>query len=204
VKNNPSQFRVPDRQPEIKEVLLEAVLVAVIGAAFAFAANGISPLGLKLARNYFPTMTRRSAPSAVQLLSARLKEKGVQVLDGQQAARLFQDPRCQQEMIVFIDARDARHYEEGHVPGAYLFDPYRQEKYLATVLPVCQVAEQIVVYCNGGDCEDSEFAAEALRDAGVANQKLFVYTGGITEWTTNSLPVETGARKSGNLRNASK
>jgi rhodanese-related sulfurtransferase len=133
-----------------------------------------------------------------------LKEQGLQWVDGHQAAQLFHDPRFKQGSIAFIDARDEPHYQEGHIPGAYEFDPYRPEKYFATVLPVCQAAEQIVFYCNGGDCDDSESAAIALRDVGIANQKLFVYTGGITEWTTNGLPVEIGGRNSGNLRSTNK
>jgi rhodanese-related sulfurtransferase len=133
-----------------------------------------------------------------------MKEKGLQVMDGSQTAQLFHNPRFQSNLIVFIDARDEEHYRQGHIPGAYEFDPYHPEKYFDTVLPVCQKAEQIVVYCNGGDCDDSESAALLLRDVGIPNQKLFVYGGGITEWTTNSLPVETGARNSGNLRNMNK
>ena len=66
-------------------------------------------------------------------------------------------------------------------------------------MPVCRKAEQIVVYCNGGDCDDSETAALLLRDMGIPNQKLFVYGGGIAEWKANGLPVETGARNSGIL-----
>ena len=84
-------------------------------------------------------------------------------------------------------------------PGAYEFDPYHPEKYFPAVLPVCRAAEQIVVYCNGGDCDDSKTAALLLRDMGLTNRKIFVYGGGITEWTTNHQPVETGARNSGNV-----
>jgi rhodanese-related sulfurtransferase len=134
----------------------------------------------------------------------RLKEQGLQWVDGGRAAQLFHDPRFQQGNFVFIDARDEAHYQEGHIPGAYEFDPYRPEKYFAAVLPVCQAAEQIVLYCNGGDCDDSETAAILLRDVGIANRKLFVYTGGIAEWTTNGLPVEIGGRNSGNLRSTNK
>ena len=133
-----------------------------------------------------------------------MKEKGLQLIDRPQARQLFQDPRFQQNIVVFIDAREREHYQQGHIPGAYEFDPYRSGKYFDEVLPVCQKAEQIVVYCNGGDCDDSETAALLLRDMGISNQKLFVYAGGITEWTTNGLPVETGARNSGNLRNVNK
>ena len=196
--------------------MLEFLLVAITGAIFAFGANRVSPLGLVLARDYFPAGTGRLAPAtplagtnsmtpdAAQLLAAELKEKGLQLADGHQAVQLFHDPRCQHNLVVFIDARDEPHYREGHIPGAYEFDPYRPEKYFATVLPVCRAAEQIVVYCNGGDCDDSETAAVLLRDVRIPNQKLLVYGGGITEWTADGLPVETGGRNSGNLRNSAK
>ena len=177
----------------------------------------VSPRGLALTRSYFPAGISRPAPAArgvadtnvpasspAQLLAARLKELGLQPVDGRQAAQLFHDPRFKQGNIAFIDARDEQHYGEGHIPGACEFDAYHPEKYFATVLPVCQAAEQIVVYCNGGDCDDSESAAIMLRDVGIANRKLFIYTGGITEWTTNGLPVEIGGRNSGNLRSTHK
>jgi rhodanese-related sulfurtransferase len=213
----PFEIMTPDRRPPVRNVLLEALLVAAAGIVLAFGANLVSPRGLALARNYFPAGINRPVPTArgvantnppasspAQLLAARLKEQGLQSVDGRQAAQLFHDPRFQQGSIAFIDARDEPHYREGHIPGACEFDPYHPEKYFATVFPVCQAAEQIVVYCNGGDCDDSESAAILLRDVGIANQKLFIYTGGITEWTTNGLPVEIGGRNSGNRRSANK
>ena len=213
----------PGRRPAAQWVLLEAALVVVIGALFAFAANWVSPRGLALTRNYFPAGTGRlvsANPTAIpphnaaaanspafdpaQLLAAELKEKGLQLADASRVLQLFHDPRFKQNTIVFIDARDEQHYRTGHIPGAYEFDPYRPEKYFDAVLPACKVAEQIVVYCNGGDCDDSETAAILLRDIGIPNQKLMVYGGGITEWTTNGLPVEIGGRNSGNVRNSGK
>ena len=211
------------RLPAVKRVLLEAAFVVVVGAVFAFAANRVSPRGLALTRNYFPEGTGRLVSAAplvtlphnaagtnsmaldpAQLLAAELKEKGLQLADASQVLQLFHAPRFKQGTVVFVDARDEQHYREGHIPGAYEFDPYRPEEYFDAVLPVCKAAEQIVVYCNGGDCDDSETAAILLRDVGIANQKLLVYGGGITEWTTNGLPVELGGRNSGNLRNPSK
>ncbi len=223
MNDNPTPSLAPGCRPAIKRVLLEAVFVAVIGALFALAANQISPRGLALTRNYFPEGTGRlvsAAPPAAlpnnangtnsmpvdptQLLAAELKEKGLQLVDGSEAARLFHDPRCRRNIVVFIDARNEERYQAGHIPGAYEFDPYLPEEYFTAVLPVCKAAEQIVVYCHGGDCDDSETAALLLRNVGIANQKLFVYAGGITEWTTNGLPVEMGGRNSGTLRNTSK
>ncbi len=202
MKDEPTDPKPSDRRRKVKKTLLEAVIVAVVGSVLALAANTISPRGLTLAKNYFPGATNGAVSAPVLPLLAGIKQKGLQWLDGRQAAQLFKDPRFQQQMIVFLDARDPEHFQQGHIPGAYEFDPYHAENYFADVLPVCQTAEQVVVYCNGGDCEDSQFAAVALRDAGIANQKLFVFAGGMPEWTLLGMPVETGGRNGGKRRDA--
>jgi rhodanese-related sulfurtransferase len=208
----------PSRGPEFQRIILETLLVAIAGGGLALVANALSPRGLSLTRNYFPgggatspgvppvPITISNAGGATVStqstagLAAQLRAKGLGLLEVREAARLFADPRYASEQLVFIDARDDRHYQEGHIPGAYQFDHYRPENYLPAVLPACQGAEQIVVYCTGGNCEDSEFAALTLRDAGIPAERLFIYAGGMTEWATNGLPVETGARQSGTLR----
>ena len=203
----------------MRATVLEALIVVLLGLAFALAANALSPRGLKLARNYFPGATRPLAPTFVATntpriatgthaplppslgdITARLRAKGLQTVASNQVLQLFRDPRYEQELVVFIDARNDQEYQEGHIPGAYQLDHYRVENYLGTVLPVCQTAEEIVVYCLGGDCEDSEFAALTLSQAGIPKTKLFVYGGGFTEWKTHGLPIEVGERKSGVIR----
>ena len=203
----------------MRESLLEAVLVAGIGAALAFAANGLSPWGLNLRTNYFPG-TRPTSPatstqpqptnaaatttnSPAESLAAKLRANGLQLADSNLVAQFFHDPRRDQDGVIFIDARDDEHYAAGHIPGAYHFYHFHPENYLSNVVQVCMSAEQIVFYCNGGDCEDSEHAAITLRDSiGVPKEKVFVYGGGMAEWTTNGLPIEVGARNSGVLTNA--
>jgi rhodanese-related sulfurtransferase len=196
-------------------------MVAAIGALLAFVANAVSPRGLTLSRDYFPGAVRSRFPgaantnlllaaaatnaqAAAQLVAARLQAKNLRMVDREQAQLIYLDPRYQHGVVVFVDARDDEHYRAGHVPGAHQFDHYRAPNYLAAILPVCTAAEHIVVYCNGGDCEDSEFAAVTLRELGVPNEKLFIYGGGFTDWATNGLPVELGMRGSGTLREATK
>lgn len=201
-----------------KAVLLEALLVAVLGLALALAANAISSRGLRLNRNYFPGGERPTgvnpASNAVATVSngvpanpldavrQRLEKHGLQLVSSDEVLSLFRDPRYEPGLILFVDARDDEHYTAGHIPGAWQFHHYHPEKYLPDVLPVCLVAQQVVVYCGGGDCEDSEFAAIALRDAGVPREKLFVYAGGYNEWSKLDVQVEGGARRSGQLRQA--
>jgi len=196
----------------VRHVLFEALLVGVIGAVLAFAANALSPRGLRLARDYFPPQTRlpSSASSTnavkgtndlatIETLAARIRELGLHLADSNKVEQLFRDPRREQGLVLFIDSRNEEHYQEGHVPGAYLLDYYYKENYLATVLPACNMAEEIVVYCNGGTCDDSLLTANLLMSA-IPKEKLLVYGGGMTEWLTNGLPVEIGERNSGLFR----
>ena len=190
--------------------------MAIAGAALAFAANALSPRGLDLTKDYFPA--RPVAPPAVgtntagatgattnsplELLSARLRQHGLQLADSNQVVQLFHDPRREQDGVIFIDSRDDEHYRAGHIPGAYLFNRFHAENYLTNVVAVCLTAQQIVFYCNGGDCDDSEHAAIMLRDSiGIPKENVFVYGGGMNEWVTNGLPIEVGARNSGQFTN---
>jgi rhodanese-related sulfurtransferase len=219
----PVDSRFPVRPSPARVLLGEIALVVIAGLVLAVLANALSPRGLSLGRDYFPraaqagVSTNATAPAehapgptgqvpAVQAgtgsgvqesVAQRLAAKGLRAIEGDEAFTHFQDPLYQQESIVFIDARDDRHYAEGHIPGAFQFDRYYPEKHLPNVLPACLSAVKVIVYCTGGHCEDSEFAALALKDAGVPADRILVYAGGITDWTSRHRPVELGGRKSG-------
>ncbi len=221
MRRSPAQPAAPVGAAPPANILREALLVAALGLAFAFLANQLSPRGLNPARNYHPggdklapapptanapsgpltaTNARPSAASPAAALKARLEKNGLHLLPRDEVEKLFHDPRRQQDLLMFIDARDQDDYHQGHIPGAYEFYHYYPDKYLADVLTPCQLAEQIIVYCNGGDCDDSESAALFLRDRGVPAAKLFIYGGGMTNWEAARLPVESGARDSGDIR----
>lgn len=206
------------RNQKVRPVLIEAGMVLSVGLAFGLLANYLSPRGLDLRRNYFPPEPTKTVPTAttestvgkvpatvrtnqqVASAAARLRQAGLQPIDTGQAEQFFNDPRRQQGLVVFIDARDEEHYRDGHIPGAVELDYYHIDKYLSAVLPVCLPAQVVVVYCHGGDCEDSEYAVRTLKETGVPAEKLFVYTGGITEWKARKLPVEIGPQDSGHLQ----
>jgi rhodanese-related sulfurtransferase len=201
------------------KVWSETLLVVSLGLAFGFVANALSPRGLSLRQNYFPTAAPISPPTplptapahstagdtnvaptaaAESPVVARLRSRGLTPATLAEIKALHADPRFALGQYVFLDDRD-HDYAEGHVPGAHQFFHYRATDYLPTLLPVLMAAEKIVVYCTGGTCEDSEFAAVMLAEMGIPREKLLVFVGGIKEWKAAGLPVETGARNSGQL-----
>ena len=133
------------------------------------------------------------APAVV----ARLAAKGLTPVTHDEAVQLWQDPMYAYEAYIFIDARDDSHYTAGHIPSAYQFDHFRAERFQDQMLQLLPTAMEVVVYCNGGDCEDSESAALFLIGLGADPAHLRIYTGGIAEWQAAGLPVETGERLSG-------
>jgi rhodanese-related sulfurtransferase len=199
-------------------ILLEAAVVLAAGLLAGVAANFLSPRGLALGRDYFPKVAAPAplpairanapqlAPAAAETnaVFARLRARGLQPLPHADVVALFRDPKCLAELILFVDVRNDEHYAAGHIPGAQHFDYYRPQDGLAAVLSACGTAEKIVVYCNGGECEDSELAALLLGQGGVPRDRIFVYPGGFAEWSTNRLPVEVGARGSGVMKEAAK
>jgi rhodanese-related sulfurtransferase len=194
---------------DVDGILYEALVVALVGFCAALTANHFSPKGIKLTRNYFPSgepasggevaAVPRSQTATTNSLAARLQSRNLTMVGLAEAEELYRDPRHETEQVVFIDARSRQFYEEGHVPGAFHLDHFYPETTLSEVLPVVLSAEIIVVYCNGGDCEDSEFTAVFLREAGVPDDRMRVYGGGMEEWRLQGLPVELGHRRSGRM-----
>jgi len=190
----------------VRSAFLEAACVAVVGGGMALIANQLSPRGLQLTRDYFPPTKAPVVAAAGGLTNStnaaainRLLAKGLQTIARPAVEAMIRDVRYSQGHLLILDARNDQHYRAAHIPGALQFDHYRAEAHLATVIPACLAAEKIVVYCTGGDCEDSEFAALMLREAGIPNERLFIYEGGIADWTAARLPVEASHRFSGEI-----
>jgi len=211
--------------------LVEALLIGASGLGLGLVGNALSPAGLRIDRDYFPTAaailiaspapTPAPAPAshedpaptgaAVAPVSEvetkareRLAAQGLAAIGFEEARSLFEDPSYAAGGLLFVDARNDEEYQEGHVPLALQFDHYHPERYLDAVLQAAPGTSRVVVYCNGGNCEDSEYAAATLKDFLAEPETLCVYVGGIEEWRARAMPVETGARGSGVLQGGKK
>ena len=95
--------------------------------------------------------------------------------------------------IMILDARKRPEFLVGHLPGARLCDSHRQEKALPTLRPLLKEAFEVVVYCAGGDCEDSIFlATDLVYREGVDPAAIRIFEGGMKAWRDAGKPVEKG------------
>jgi len=94
-----------------------------------------------------------------------------------------------QKKAVFIDARDQWEYSENHIKGAinipeFSFSPDDSK------LKDIEITDDIVIYCDGTDCDTSKRLASELTKIGYTN--CFVFIGGISAWIEADLPIEKG------------
>jgi rhodanese-related sulfurtransferase len=96
-----------------------------------------------------------------------------------------------------IDARPKIFYEAGHIPGALSLpkdDFFVRFSELETLLERSREGG-VIVYCTGGDCEDSGFVVTQLQTKGITN--LAIYGGGWEEWAAAGQALEMGMGRVG-------
>lgn len=84
---------------------------------------------------------------------------------------------------LFLDARRSEAFHTGHILGARSLPAWEANlseriQRLAMLAPDPRLP--VVIYCSGGDCQDSHLVAEALRPAGFVN--LRIYREGYPDW----------------------
>jgi len=98
---------------------------------------------------------------------------------------------------LFLDARRTSVYEQGHITGARTVSVWESDvddkvaKIFNERSDPAQQALPIVIYCSGGDCEDSHMLAQKLYGALFNN--VYVYKDGFPDWQKHGGAVHTGA-----------
>jgi rhodanese-related sulfurtransferase len=195
----------------IRNILEEIGTLMVMGALLGFSANQLRKSGdIRLGKNYFEKPPRAEsarpaveppngtngtnhANAAVSPPAKSRLEHPYQVISLEGVSTLFEDTAAADGAYAFVDARPAETFAQGHIPGAVPCYPYESDDCMKNVLPVVENAEKVVVYCGGGDCEDSIFMSrELIETFEVPYDKVFLFEGGWKEWTLNKMNVEFG------------
>ncbi|HEV8231681.1 MAG TPA: rhodanese-like domain-containing protein [Thermoanaerobaculia bacterium] len=94
---------------------------------------------------------------------------------------------------LFLDARRSSVYAEGHIAGARSFPVWESDIDSRVKKLYEEGLDQkapVVIYCSGGNCEDSHMLAEKLYMVGFDN--VLIYKDGFPDWQKRGLPVSKG------------
>lgn len=152
---------------DFKKVVPQAIILVLLGAALGLAANQISPRGIPLR-----TPPKR-APAQSEFLTL---EQAKQLWDGGSA--------------MFLDAREPDDYAAGHIGNAFNLPAQSFAQHFGAVAPMLAPGSELVLYCDGKECDLSHRLAESLRQQGFTN--LHLLFNGWTTWRQAGLPTTQG------------
>lgn len=124
------------------------------------------------------TQTTQKQEDPQTFLARVARQKAI---DTETAKRLFD-----MKAATFIDARQEETYMKGHIPGAVCMYAEAFDSYVPQLMQI-PTDRQIVIYCNGGECDLSHELAEKILAIGL-HRKVVVYTGGTEEWKAKNYP----------------
>ncbi len=134
---------------------------------------------------YFPLIQRFARGEFRETFFVQADYPGVRLVTLAEAEDLWRAGET-----VFLDARAADLYGEGHVPRARSVPAAEIETLLPVLVQRMAKETALVVYCEGGDCQSSLTLAKRLHDEGFKD--IRVLSGGWEEWKRAGLPEETG------------
>jgi rhodanese-related sulfurtransferase len=199
---------------KVRTTIQEAAIVVLLAFVVGLSANSINGKGVKLSRDYFkktitappsvsPSNNHQPDPTSMPATGnsdhtedadgVHRNSSGLQAIGMKLAVEWYDDPKTAGMQYIWVDARKLEQYAEGHIPFAHLMYHYQVDDYLPLLMPMLQVAEKIIVYCGGGDCEDSILLARYLvEDAGLPFDKVYVFEKGMEGWLAGGHPIQKG------------
>src|SRR5262245_14446804 len=117
-----------------------------------------TPVPVEIGKEVTKTIQTATGPSGPQKVSTEahkpakvVQKSGVPEIGVEEAFEQFKND------AVFLDARRTRFYEQGHIPRARAMSVWEADldKRISELLNEVPLDMTMVIYCTGGDCEDS-------------------------------------------------
>lgn len=164
-----SLFTSAPRRTTLAQSARQALLILLVSAVVAVAANAVRTDGLLL---FGDRSTQAGDPATGEISLA-------------DAAMLFAAGRA-----LFLDARSTFEYDLGHIKGALSLPPSEFQPAFERYRPRFAEGLTIITYCDGERCPLGRELAEKLRAEGVA--EVYELKNGWSLWQAQGLPTESG------------
>jgi len=138
-----------------------------------------------------PTVTPKTPPAADPLARFTPHPDKPSVEIGYAEVKALHDGGA-----LVLDARRTSIYEQGHIAGARPFSVWESDvdekvtRLFDERGDPREQAKPIVIYCSGGDCEDSHMLAQKLW--GIQFNNVYVYKDGFPDWQARGGAVRSG------------
>lgn len=152
-------------------VLKQIGMILLVSGVLAGVANSVLPQRISW------------LPDGSWKVEAKALKHGIPVISLAGALELLQETDA-----LFIDARAANLFAEGHISGARSIPFLTFEDHFETLMEFIDSGQQLVLYCSHRDCDDSLLLALELQAFGGEN--LVIYIDGFDLWEKQGGAVE--------------
>lgn len=136
---------------------------------------------------------KTSRPCPPFCIQPMIVAEGVTTVGELELIDMLQDPD-----IIVADARTAKWFDAGTIPGA-IHMPFTQVVDRLEELGCepdfdgwdCKAAKPVALFCNGNWCGQSPTAIRAMLAEGYPAERIFYYRGGMHAWQMLGLTVKT-------------
>ena len=148
-------------------------ILLLLSAGAAGVANCVHPRRIPWAQDWSRHVEAKAAKQKIKVipLSVALKKFN------------FGEP-------IFVDARPADEFAQGHIPGAVSIPFESFEDYFPAIIELLDGSKELVPYCKNRDCDDSLMLAIELQAMGCSN--LVLYVDGFELWEKHGGATEAG------------
>jgi rhodanese-related sulfurtransferase len=154
----------------MKQSLLQAIGIIIISGALGIAVNVFRADGIPLVEQWQEKMLNEQLTGGLPAVSFR------------QAKEAHEKGEA-----LFVDARDADFFKQGHIPGAINLPVKDYESVFPELQEQLTAAPRVITYCDGASCDMSVELTEKLLFAGL--DRIEIFTGGIQQWKAKGQPV---------------
>ena len=151
----------------LRTTLPQALALVLLGAGVGLTVNQISPRGLPL------------------ITPAQQTPKTGEFITLEHAKELWYASG-----VLFLDAREPDDYAAGHIGNALNLPAQSFAQHFGDIAPLLTPNAEMVLYCDGIECDLSHRLRENLRQLGYTNTHLF--SNGWSTWRQAGLPVVPG------------
>ncbi len=151
--------------------LQRIAIILLAGGVLAVAMNLVHPQRIPWVQDWSRYVESRAAQQKIPVIPLSVALK-----------------KFQSSEVVFVDARPAEEFAEGHVSGAVSIPFQSLEDFFPTLGNLADSKKELVVYCSNRECDDGLLLATELQSMGA--ERLLLFVDGFDLWKKYGGEVE--------------
>jgi len=109
------------------------------------------------------------------MVEAKAHKEGIRVIPLSVALQIHN-----QKTAIFIDARSAKEFSEGHISSAQSIPLQQFDDHFEEIGNLIDAQKPLIVYCTNRDCDDALLLCIELQAMGAENLRLYI--DGFEQW----------------------